>query len=182
MGVGGGILAVPAFTMLLGMSQQSAQGTSLAVILVTAPAGAIEHASPWQRRPPAGAVARARRGDRRPAWPPLVVQPRAAGIAPGAGVRGLPGRQRCAPVVAGGSDSSATTAPRLPAFRGRANCPTCARLTTRGGQWTRRFARRDRSSVTMACRARSLRAVGHPILASIDAGGSSAGSGSPLES
>jgi uncharacterized membrane protein YfcA len=44
MGVGGGILAVPAFTLLLGMSQQLAQGTSLAVILVTAPAGAIEHA------------------------------------------------------------------------------------------------------------------------------------------
>jgi hypothetical protein len=43
MGVGGGVLAVPAFTLLLGMSQQAAQGTSLAVILVTAPAGAIEH-------------------------------------------------------------------------------------------------------------------------------------------
>jgi hypothetical protein len=43
MGVGGGILAVPAFTLLLGMSQQAAQGTSLAVILVTAPAGAVEH-------------------------------------------------------------------------------------------------------------------------------------------
>ena len=43
MGVGGGLIAVPAFTLLLGMSQQAAQGTSLAVILVTAPAGAIEH-------------------------------------------------------------------------------------------------------------------------------------------
>ncbi len=43
MGVGGGIIAVPAFTLLMGMSQQLAQGTSLAVILVTAPAGAIEH-------------------------------------------------------------------------------------------------------------------------------------------
>ena len=43
MGVGGGTIAVPAFTMLLGMSQQIAQGTSLAMILVTAPAGAIEH-------------------------------------------------------------------------------------------------------------------------------------------
>ena len=43
MGVGGGILAVPAFTLVLGMSQPTAQGTSLAVILVTAPAGAIEH-------------------------------------------------------------------------------------------------------------------------------------------
>ena len=44
MGVGGGLLAVPAFTLLLGMPQHLAQGTSLAVILVAAPAGAIEHA------------------------------------------------------------------------------------------------------------------------------------------
>lgn len=44
MGVGGGLLAVPAFTLLMGMPQQLAQGTSLAVILITAPAGAIEHA------------------------------------------------------------------------------------------------------------------------------------------
>jgi len=43
MGVGGGILAVPAFALLLGMSQPLAQGTSLAVILVAGPAGAIEH-------------------------------------------------------------------------------------------------------------------------------------------
>jgi uncharacterized membrane protein YfcA len=44
LGVGGGILAVPAFTLLLGMPQQLAQGTSLGVILLAAPAGAIEHA------------------------------------------------------------------------------------------------------------------------------------------
>lgn len=43
-GVGGGILAVPAFTLLFGMSQQVAQGTSLGVILLAAPAGAREHA------------------------------------------------------------------------------------------------------------------------------------------
>lgn len=43
MGVGGGIIAVPAFTLLLGMTQQAAQGTSLAVILATAPAGAVAH-------------------------------------------------------------------------------------------------------------------------------------------
>lgn len=43
MGVGGGILAVPAFTLALGMSQQAAQGTALATMVVTAPAGAIEH-------------------------------------------------------------------------------------------------------------------------------------------
>jgi uncharacterized membrane protein YfcA len=44
MGVGGGILAVPAFMLLLGMPQHRAQGTSLAVILLTAPVGALEHA------------------------------------------------------------------------------------------------------------------------------------------
>jgi uncharacterized membrane protein YfcA len=43
MGVGGGIVAVPAFTLVLGMSQQVAQGTSLAIIIVTGPAGAMEH-------------------------------------------------------------------------------------------------------------------------------------------
>jgi uncharacterized membrane protein YfcA len=34
---------VPAFTLVLGMPQAIAQGTSLAVILVTAPAGGFEH-------------------------------------------------------------------------------------------------------------------------------------------
>jgi uncharacterized protein len=43
MGVGGGVIAVPAFALMLGMPQAAAQGTSLAVILVTAPAGAFEH-------------------------------------------------------------------------------------------------------------------------------------------
>ena len=43
MGVGGGIITVPALTLLFGLSQQTAQGTSLAVILVTAPFGAWEH-------------------------------------------------------------------------------------------------------------------------------------------
>jgi uncharacterized membrane protein YfcA len=43
MGVGGGIIAVPALTLLFGLSQQTAQGTSLALILVTAPFGALEH-------------------------------------------------------------------------------------------------------------------------------------------
>jgi len=43
MGVGGGVLAVPAFVLLLGLPQATAQGTSLAVILMTAPAGAVEH-------------------------------------------------------------------------------------------------------------------------------------------
>lgn len=43
MGVGGGILAVPALVLLFGTSQQVAQGTSLALILVTAPVGAVEH-------------------------------------------------------------------------------------------------------------------------------------------
>jgi len=44
MGVGGGIVLVPAFTLLLGMDQHTAQGTSLAIILLTAPSGAVVHA------------------------------------------------------------------------------------------------------------------------------------------
>jgi hypothetical protein len=44
MGVGGGVLVVPALVLLVGMTQQRAQGTSLAVILLAAPAGALEHA------------------------------------------------------------------------------------------------------------------------------------------
>jgi len=43
LGVGGGIIAVPALALLFGFSQQLAQGTSLALILVTAPFGALEH-------------------------------------------------------------------------------------------------------------------------------------------
>jgi hypothetical protein len=43
MGVGGGLVVVPAFTLAFGMSQQTAQGTSLAVMLVTAPTAALEH-------------------------------------------------------------------------------------------------------------------------------------------
>lgn len=43
MGVGGGILVVPVLTLVFGMSQQAAQGTSLAVMLVTAPSAALEH-------------------------------------------------------------------------------------------------------------------------------------------
>ena len=44
MGVGGGLLIVPVLTLGFGITQQAAQGTSLAAILVTAPAAAIEHA------------------------------------------------------------------------------------------------------------------------------------------
>jgi len=44
MGVGGGILAVPVFILVLGMDPPTAQGTSLAVIMVSGPAGALEHA------------------------------------------------------------------------------------------------------------------------------------------
>jgi len=43
MGVGGGILVVPALTVFAGLPQQLAQGTSLAVIIFAAPAGALEH-------------------------------------------------------------------------------------------------------------------------------------------
>ncbi len=44
LGVGGGIVMVPALVLLFGVPQPMAQGTSLAVILVTAPVGALEHA------------------------------------------------------------------------------------------------------------------------------------------
>jgi len=43
MGIGGGALVVPACTLVFGMTQQAAQGTSLAIILVTGPAAAFEH-------------------------------------------------------------------------------------------------------------------------------------------
>lgn len=59
MGVGGGVVMVPAFTLGLGMSQTVAQGTSLAVVMGTGPAGAIAHA---------------KRGNVIPRWiPPLAV-------------------------------------------------------------------------------------------------------------
>jgi hypothetical protein len=64
MGVGGGLIAVPAFVLLLGMAQRMAQGTSLAVILVTAPIGT------WSN---------ARRGQ--VSWP--VIPPLAVGAAVG---------------------------------------------------------------------------------------------------
>jgi len=44
MGVGGGILAVPGFTLVLGMSQQMAQGTSLAVIFAAASSATFANA------------------------------------------------------------------------------------------------------------------------------------------
>ncbi|MEO5988883.1 MAG: sulfite exporter TauE/SafE family protein [Candidatus Eisenbacteria bacterium] len=43
LGIGGGVLIVPALTLGFGLPQQVAQGTSLALMLVTAPAGAFEH-------------------------------------------------------------------------------------------------------------------------------------------
>jgi uncharacterized membrane protein YfcA len=43
MGVGGGMLVVPALTLVFGLSQQAAQGTSLAAMVVTAPSAAFEH-------------------------------------------------------------------------------------------------------------------------------------------
>lgn len=44
LGVGGGIIFVPALVLFLDYSQQLAQGTSLAVILPTAVVGAVAHA------------------------------------------------------------------------------------------------------------------------------------------
>lgn len=43
-GVGGGILMVPAFALALGMKQQNAVATSLAIVVVTALAGTLNHA------------------------------------------------------------------------------------------------------------------------------------------
>jgi uncharacterized membrane protein YfcA len=42
-GVGGGILMVPAFALALGMTQQKAVATSLAIVVVTALAGTLNH-------------------------------------------------------------------------------------------------------------------------------------------
>src|SRR5436305_816352 len=43
-GVGGGLILIPILTTVFRTTQHPAQGTSLAIILVTAPAGGIEHA------------------------------------------------------------------------------------------------------------------------------------------
>jgi len=43
-GVGGGLVAVPGLTLGLGMAQHAAQGTSLLMIALVAPMGALEHA------------------------------------------------------------------------------------------------------------------------------------------
>ncbi|MCH2062524.1 MAG: sulfite exporter TauE/SafE family protein [Roseibacillus sp.] len=42
-GVGGGILMVPAFVLVLGMGQKHAVATSLAIVVVTALAGTANH-------------------------------------------------------------------------------------------------------------------------------------------
>jgi uncharacterized membrane protein YfcA len=43
LGVGGGVVMVPAMVLLMGVDQQTAQGTSLLVIIPTALSGAITH-------------------------------------------------------------------------------------------------------------------------------------------
>jgi uncharacterized membrane protein YfcA len=43
LGIGGGAVAVPAMVMLLGISQHRAHGTSLAMIMLTAPAAALAY-------------------------------------------------------------------------------------------------------------------------------------------
>jgi uncharacterized membrane protein YfcA len=43
LGVGGGLVMVPAMVLLMGVSQQTAQGTSLLVIIPTALSGAYAH-------------------------------------------------------------------------------------------------------------------------------------------
>ena len=42
-GVGGGILMVPAFALALGMEQKAAVATSLAIVVITALAGTLNH-------------------------------------------------------------------------------------------------------------------------------------------
>ncbi|GHC60224.1 sulfite exporter TauE/SafE family protein [Roseibacillus persicicus] len=43
LGVGGGIIMVPAFSLILGMEQKSAVATSLAIVVVTAVIGTSNH-------------------------------------------------------------------------------------------------------------------------------------------
>jgi len=44
-GVGGGILMVPAFALILGLEQKQAVATSLAIVVVTALMGTLNHVS-----------------------------------------------------------------------------------------------------------------------------------------
>ena len=48
-GIGGGVLLIPALIWLLGMSQRKAQGTSLAALLL--PVGIFAFSVPFGRRP-----------------------------------------------------------------------------------------------------------------------------------
>jgi len=43
LGVGGGVVMVPGMVLLLGVDQHTAQGVSLAVVVLTAIAGAVTH-------------------------------------------------------------------------------------------------------------------------------------------
>ena len=52
-GIGGGIIMVPAFIALLGMSDLVAKGTSLAVMIPTAISGTVANARARHRRPQA---------------------------------------------------------------------------------------------------------------------------------
>jgi uncharacterized protein len=59
MGVGGGVIMVPAFVLAFGMDQHTAEGTSLLVIIPTALMGAVRHArhgyTDWSLGLPIGA-------------------------------------------------------------------------------------------------------------------------------
>src|SRR5207253_10397700 len=55
LGIGGGAVMVPAMTLLMGLSQHVAQGTSLLVIIPTAIAWSITHYRTGNIRPPTAA-------------------------------------------------------------------------------------------------------------------------------
>ena len=69
MGVGGGIIMIPAMIYLMGLTQKLAQGISLAVIIPVSISGALIHAKHGNVRTdvwcPAGDRRRVRRTDRR---------------------------------------------------------------------------------------------------------------------
>jgi len=103
MGVGGGLIVVPACTLLFGMTQQAAQGTSLAVILVTAARGRDRALPTWERGLARGSHAGAGGGVGSTAR--LVGSPASAPRVAPPGLRRLPDRHGGEHVGAGGRET-----------------------------------------------------------------------------